>query len=85
MCPLWKETATLLNQLLTERSVAGPPDRPVFIGTTEAAITRFGIYKIIRRYTSQSSRRDRMVDQELFLLTSGATAQPCIFLKLGSR
>jgi site-specific recombinase XerD len=53
VCPLWKETATLLNQLLTERNVAGPPDRSVFTGTTEAALTRFGIYKIIRRYTSQ--------------------------------
>jgi integrase/recombinase XerD len=53
VCPLWKETATLLNQLLTERNVAGPPDRPVFTGTTDAALTRFGIYKIIRRYTSQ--------------------------------
>jgi site-specific recombinase XerD len=52
-CPLWKETAVLLNRLLTEQRPAGPPDRPVFTGSTEAALTRFGIYKIVRRYTCQ--------------------------------
>ena len=27
------------------------PDRPVFVGAKDIALTRFGIYKIIRRYT----------------------------------
>lgn len=52
VCPLWEETATLLNKLLTEHGWASAPDQPVFTGATDAALTRFGIYKIIRRYTT---------------------------------
>ena len=52
VCPLWEETSALLKKLLSgqgsERS-----DRSAFIGVRDAALTRFGIYKIIRRYTTQ--------------------------------
>ncbi len=51
ICPLWAETATLINRLVTERASGAAPDRPVFVGAKEAALTRFGIYKIIRRCT----------------------------------
>jgi site-specific recombinase XerD len=53
VCPLWAETAELLNRVLIEHGKEGPPDRPVFTGATAAALTRFGIYKIIRRHTTQ--------------------------------
>lgn len=53
VCPLWDETATLLRKLLAEQDREGEPDRSVFAGATGAALTRFGIYKIIRRYTKQ--------------------------------
>ena len=53
ICPLWEETATLLNKLTTLSGSTSTLDRPVFTGTTDAALTRFGIYKIIRRYTTQ--------------------------------
>ncbi len=52
VCPLWVETATLIKRLVSERVSGAAPDRPVFVGAREAALTRFGIYKIIRRYTS---------------------------------
>jgi integrase/recombinase XerD len=52
VCPLWTETSALLKELLSEQG-SGSPDRPVFIGVRDAALTRFGIYKIIRRYTTQ--------------------------------
>lgn len=52
VCPLWEETAKLLNKLLSEHDCASSPDQPVFTGATDAALTRFGIYKIIRRYTT---------------------------------
>lgn len=52
VCPLWEETAMLLKRLLTE-STSNTPNRPVFIGSTAAALTRFGIYKIVRRYTTR--------------------------------
>jgi|ERR1017187_1815675 site-specific recombinase XerD len=56
VCPLWEETATLLNKLMT-LSAKSTSDRPVFTGTTDRALTRFGIYKIIRRYTAQVVKR----------------------------
>ena len=53
VCPLWEETSSLLKKLLSDYGPRCPPDRPVFIGARDAALTRFGIYKIIRRYTTQ--------------------------------
>ena len=52
VCPLWEETATLLSKLTTVSGTTGTPERPVFTGAADAALTRFGIYKIIRRYTA---------------------------------
>lgn len=53
VCPLWPETTDLLSKLISEQGSGRSPDRPVFTGTRDAALTRFGIYKIIRRYTTQ--------------------------------
>jgi len=53
VCPLWPETSALLKKLLSDHGPGCPPDWPVFIGVRDAALTRFGIYKIIRRYTTQ--------------------------------
>lgn len=51
ICPLWAETATLLQKLVAAPVPTAGPDRPVFVGAKDIALTRFGIYKIIRRYT----------------------------------
>ena len=51
-CPLWPHTATQLQQLLDEGRGAHPPDRPVFVSQLGRPLTRFGIYKIVRRLTS---------------------------------
>ncbi len=53
VCPLWAETAALLKKLLFQQGAGSSPDRPVFTGVRGAALTRFGIYKIVRRYTAQ--------------------------------
>ncbi len=53
VCPLWTETAALLKKLLSSRGTGLAPDRPVFTGVKDSALTRFGIYKLIRRYTGQ--------------------------------
>ena len=44
--PLWPETAQLLQELLDGRTTG-----PVFTATNGHALTRFGIYKIVRRHT----------------------------------
>jgi site-specific recombinase XerD len=56
MCPLWDETVSWLNQLLGERS-GGSPEQPVFVSQRGQALTRFGIYKIVRRYTEHLGKR----------------------------
>jgi integrase/recombinase XerD len=50
VCPLWTETANLLNQLLKENHLSA--DSPVFASHGKA-LTRFGIYKIVRRHTKK--------------------------------
>jgi integrase/recombinase XerD len=49
-CPLWSQTAKALQTMLDERAKNLPPDAPVFVGTAQAPMTRFGIYKRIRHY-----------------------------------
>jgi site-specific recombinase XerD len=49
-CPLWKETAQLLRELLNDRNFS-VPDNPVFTSRQGQPLTRFGIYKIVRRLT----------------------------------
>lgn len=50
-CPLWTETGKLLTQLLKENYHNPKPEHPVFISHKGEALTRFGIYKIVRRHT----------------------------------
>lgn len=49
-CPLWKETARLLKDMLAERKTA-ESDSAVFVSQHGRPLTRFGIYKIVRRLT----------------------------------
>ena len=51
VCPLWRETASLLKQLLCQNKSALTPERPVFMSHCGRALTRYGIYKIVRRHT----------------------------------
>ncbi len=48
-CPLWAETARQLQHLL-QRPALALPDEPVFVSRPGRALTRFGIYKTVRRY-----------------------------------
>lgn len=50
VCPLWKETAGLLQQLSDKHNSASP-EQAVFRSPHGQALTRFGIYKIVRRHT----------------------------------
>ena len=57
LCPLWKETASLLKSLLAERTANTSPDSPVFTSRHGKTMTRFGIYKIVCRLTRQLTKR----------------------------
>jgi integrase/recombinase XerD len=47
-CPLWDETARLLRPFVLERE----RDAPVFSSAVRRPLTRFGIYKIVRRHAA---------------------------------
>lgn len=52
-CPLWNQTAALLRQLLNSQSRQLSSDAPVFISRNGQPLTRFGIYKVVRRHTAE--------------------------------
>ena len=54
-CPLWTETARQLALLLPANDTA-PPDTPVFCAHHRRPLTRFGIYKLIRRHAQPLER-----------------------------
>jgi len=48
-CPLWQQTTRLLTEMVGS-SMASGRDAPVFRSATGEALTRSGIYKIVRRH-----------------------------------
>jgi site-specific recombinase XerD len=70
-CPLWHQTAGLLAELLG--SLEPPPthDAPVF-SSHGHALTRFGIYKIVRRHGADldDTRTNRKVSPHIFRHTA---------------
>jgi site-specific recombinase XerD len=48
-CPLWEQTARLLRRLL-EDTHGTDPGAPVFTSARGRPLTRFGIYKLVRRH-----------------------------------
>ena len=55
-CPLWDETVTLLKQLLDQQHDSCA-ERPAFTSQRRQALTRFGIYKIVRKHTQHLTKR----------------------------
>ena len=51
-CPIWKETALALTKLLATRK-NGTPEDAVFTARSGLPLTRYGIYKLVRRHTRQ--------------------------------
>lgn len=56
VCPLWQQTADQLRMLLGRHSTYQQPDIPVFLSQQGGPLTRFGIYKIVRRHTAETDR-----------------------------
>lgn len=51
VAPLWPRTAELLTHLLQEQPTSSNADRPVFTSRRGTPLTRFGIYKLVKRHT----------------------------------
>jgi integrase/recombinase XerD len=71
-CPLWSQTAALLAQLLNSSTTPAVADMPVFCSATGQPLTRFGIYKIVRRHAAQldDTHTGRRVSPHLFRHTA---------------
>jgi site-specific recombinase XerD len=67
-CPLWAETAQHLEILLGQRPRS--PDRVVFASRHGAPMTRFGVYKIVRRHTQHLEARLGRVGPHVFRHTT---------------
>jgi site-specific recombinase XerD len=69
-CPLWAETTTHLRRLLEKTHGGTRPEDPVFRSQQGPALTRFGIYKIVRRHAGRfdkdSAPRGRRVTPHVF-------------------
>ena len=70
-CPLWRETAALLRALLGSSEQPPRPEAAVFAAGGRP-LTRFGIYKIVRRHAGHldNDRTERRVSPHLFRHTA---------------
>jgi site-specific recombinase XerD len=71
-CPLWRQTRALLTELLDASNAAKGPEAPVFRSATGDALTRFGIYKIVRRHSRHldNGRTGRRASPHIFRHTA---------------
>jgi integrase/recombinase XerD len=70
-CPLWNQTAELLSALLASSGPAPGPETAVFTAHGQP-LTRFGIYKIVRRHAAgfDDPRTDRRISPHTFRHTA---------------
>jgi site-specific recombinase XerD len=71
ICPLWRQTADLLEQLLASSDEPLDPSAPVF-SAKGRPLTRFGIYKVVRRHAGDldDARTGRSVSPHLLRHTA---------------
>lgn len=60
-CPLWQETADLLKTLLLQNSSNKAAEEAVFCSQNGKPLTRFGIYKLVRRHTDSIRQNNKAV------------------------
>lgn len=75
-CPLWKETAQALTKLLAARKSA-TLESAVFTARSGLPLTRYGIYKLVRRHTrqlckAQAGQPARAISPHVFRHTAAA-------------
>lgn len=56
-CPIWVETATLLQRLLKQSEVPPSQSAPVFCNARGARLSRFGIRLILQKYVAKAISR----------------------------
>ena len=67
VCPLWKQTAALLGELVADRAHR---DDAVFVSRGGEALTRHGLYKIVRRHTKAMRPSGKAITPHTFRHTA---------------
>jgi integrase/recombinase XerD len=62
-CPLWQQTTNLLRTLIGHTAIKNEVVNAVFVSQNGRPLTRFGIYKIVRRHTD-SLRQDNKAKKQ---------------------
>ncbi|WP_353737296.1 tyrosine-type recombinase/integrase [Acidiphilium sp.] len=73
-CPLWPETARLIANMLEARSPRATDTSPAFVSNVGRPLTRFGLYKLVKRHTTQIPviENQRAVSPHVFRHTTAA-------------
>lgn len=56
-CPLWPETAHLLQRLIEQRAVPPTQSATVFLNDRGARLTRFGVRWVLRKHVANAAQR----------------------------
>ena len=55
-CPLWPETARLLQALIEQRGLAPARSAPLFLNAHGSRLTRFGVRVILKKYVAKAAQ-----------------------------
>ncbi|MDQ3677305.1 MAG: site-specific integrase [Actinomycetota bacterium] len=71
-CPLWQQTARTLEQLLASEHPSPPPPTAAMFSARGQPLTRYGIYKIVRRHAADldDPRTGRTISPHTFRHTA---------------
>src|ERR1700732_5174596 len=75
-CPLWPETAHLLQKVFEERSVAPRPSGALFLNHRGQPVTRFGIRLILRKHLHEATNRAPSLKHKRLHPTALGTVRP---------
>jgi integrase/recombinase XerD len=56
-CPLWPETANLLQRLVEQRGLPPTQSAPLFLNNRGAWLTRFGVRLILKKHVEKAAQR----------------------------
>jgi site-specific recombinase XerD len=56
-CPLWPETASLLQNLIEQRGLLPTQSAPLFLNDRGGRLTRFGVRLIFNKHTGKAAQR----------------------------
>jgi site-specific recombinase XerD len=63
-CPLWPETAHLLQRLIERRGVPPTQSVPLFLNDRGARLTRFGVRLILKKHVANAAQRHSSLKQK---------------------